>query len=182
MFINNSRPGQIPFKEQKMRVVNRCGATALALGDVVAFDVDASDADTKALNGVGGTVATLTEAMFHNVVQVGAAPLNAIVAVVTNLLSGAGADNTEIEVQISGRCQAKVGGTDWSTAYASCGVALMADTTGANRRFVLATDAANRGKCAIIIEAIDSNLAAANKQLTEVLLLGFGSSVGSVGA
>lgn len=183
MFITNSRPGQNPFKTQKMRVVNRCGATALAIGDVVALDLDASDAATKALSGVGGvTLATLTEAMFHNVVQVGAAPLNAIVCVVTSLLSGNGADDTEVEVAVSGPVQAKVGGTNWSTAYASCGVALMADTTGANRRFVAATDAANRGKCALITEAIDEDLGSSNKQLTEVMLFGFGSSVGTVGA
>lgn len=182
MFISNARPGQIPWKEQKMRVVNRCGATALKLGDVVALDLDASDADTQALNGVGGKVGTLTEAMFHNVVEVGAAPVNALIGVVVNLLSGAGADNTEVEIQISGRVQAKVGGTNWASARSSCGVALMADTTGANRRLVAATDAANRGKVALIIEAIDEDLGSSNKQLTEVLLLGWGSSVGTVGA
>lgn len=183
MFISSSRPGQIPFKSQKMRVVNRAGATALAVGDVVAFDVDASDAATQALSGVGSiTLSSLTEAMFHNVVNVGAAPLNAMIAVVTNLLSGAGADNTEIEVQISGRVKAKTGGTNWAAAYSSCGVGVMADTTGANRRLVLATDGANTGKVGMIVEAVDTDLSAANQQLTEVLLLGWGSSVGSVGA
>lgn len=183
MYSTNNRPGQIPFVNQKMRVVNRCGATAVALGDVVAFDVDASDAATQALSGVGGsTLASLTEAMFHNVVQPGAAPLNAMIAVVTSLLSGGGADDTEIEVQISGRVQAKVGGTDWEAARASCGVALMVDTTGNNRRLVAAADGANRGKVGIIIEDIATDLGSANQQLTEVILFGWGSSVGTVGA
>lgn len=183
MYNTMNRPGQIPFENKKMRVVNRGGATALKVGDVMAFDVDASQAETQALTGVGGiTLASLTEAMFHNIINVGAAPQNALVCVVTNLLSGKGADNTEVEVQIGGRVKAKVGGTDWSTAYASCGVAVMADTTGANRRLVAATDAANRGKVALIIEAIDTDLSASNQQETEVLLVGFGSSVGTVGA
>ncbi len=183
MFITNNRPGQIPWVNKKMRVVNRCGSTALQVGDVVALDVDASDAATQALSGVGGeTLDSLTEAMFHNIVQVGAAPLNALIGVVTNLLSGGGADDTEVEIQISGRVKAKVGGTDWSATRSSCGVALMADTTGANRRLVAATDAANRGKVGFIAEAIDQDLSASNKQETEVLLFGWGSSVGTVGA
>jgi hypothetical protein len=181
MFIASNRPGQQPFSGKRVRVVNRCGATALALGHVVAFDLDASDADTKLLKGVGGTVATLTEAMFQNVVEVAASPLNGLIGVVTSLLSGAGADNTEVEVQISGEVEAKTGGTNWSTAYASCGVRVMPDTTGANRRFIAATDGANHVTGAII-EAIDQDLSASNKALTKVLLFGWGNLTGPVGA
>lgn len=183
MYTQASRPGQNPFERKRMRVVNRGGATALQVGDVMALDLDASDAATQALAGVGGqTLASLTEAMFHNIVQPGAAPVNAIIVVVTDLLSGGGEDDTEVEVQISGPVQAKVGGTNWTTAYSSCGVALMADTTSANRRLVAAADGANRGKVALITEAIDDDLSASNKQLTEVTLFGWGSSVGTVGA
>jgi len=181
MFISNSRPNQVPFEIKKLRVMNRCGATALVVGDVVALDLDASDAATQALSGVGGTTQTLREAMFGNVVPVAAAPVNALIAVVTNLLAGAGADDTEVEVQIAGEVTAKVGGTNWSTAYSSCGVALMADTTGANRRLVAATDAANRGKVALIIDNIASDLSATNTT-AQVVLFGWGSSVGTVGA
>jgi hypothetical protein len=183
MYILNNRPGQQPFEGKRLRVVNRCGATALQVGDVVALDLDASDADTQALKGVGGvTLPSLTEAMFHNVVEVAAAPVNAIVCVVTSLLSGGGEDDTEVEVQVGGRVKAKVGGTNWSSARASCGVALMADTTGANRRLVAAADGANRGKVGLIIEDIAEDLGSTSKQETEVLLFGWGSSVGTVGA
>lgn len=184
MFISNTRPGQNPLENIKRRVMNRCGSTALKIGDVVAFDLDASATETQNLKGVRGeTVQTLATAMFSNVVEVGAAPVNAWVAVVVDLLDGDGADNTEVEVQLCGEVQAKVGGTNWSSSYASCGVALMADTTGANRRLVAATDGANTGKVGMIGEDIAENLSASNKQLTTVFLLGgFGSSVGSVGA
>ncbi|MCC7407387.1 MAG: hypothetical protein IT442_04905 [Phycisphaeraceae bacterium] len=181
MFTNVNKAGQAPFETVKMRVMNRCGATALAVGDAVALDVDASDAATIALAGVGGvTLSTLTHAMFSNIVEAGAAPLNALVGVVTDLLGGAGADNTEVEIAIGGIVQAKVGGTNWSSARTSCGVAIMIDTTGANRKFIAATDAA-RGKQGIIISDVATDLSSTTA-LATVLLLGFGSSVGSVGA
>lgn len=183
MYNTMNRPGQNPFEDKAVRVVNRCGATKLQVGDVVAFDLDASDPATQALQGVGGvTLDSLTEAMFHNVVEVGAAPGNALIGRVKSLLSGDGVDDSEVEVEIGGEVEAKFGGTDFSVAFSSCGVAVMADTTGANRRLVVAVDGANRGKVGNIIEAIDENLAASNKQLTKVLLYGWGSSVGTVGA
>lgn len=181
MFISNSRPGQPPVATYKKRVVNRCGATALAIGDVVAFDHKATQTETRALAGVGGVLlSSLRDAMWSNIIEVGAAPANAIVAVVTSLLSGAGADNTEVEVAYSGHVQAKIGGTDWSVAYSSSGVALMADTTGANRRLILATDNPNTGKVALIEANVATDLSAANA-LTNVVIFGFGSSVGPVG-
>lgn len=183
MYISNNRPGQQPFAGKRLRVVNRCGSTALKVGDVVALDLDASDAATQALQGVGGvTLDSLIEAMFHNAVEVAAAPLNAIIGVVTSLLSGGGDDNTEVEIQIGGHVEAKIGGTNWSTALTSCGVALMADTTGANRRLVAAADGANRGKVGLVIEDVAEDLSAANKQKANVILFGWGSSVGTVGA
>ena len=182
MFISNTRPGQQPLENIKRRVMNRAGATALVVGDVLSFDLDVSAAETAALTGVGGnTLSTLLSAMFSNVVEVGAAPDNAWIVVVTDLLDGAGADNTEIEVQFVGEVQAKIGGTDWSTALTSAGVALMADTTGANRRLVAAADGANRGKVGLIVEDVATNLSAANA-VHKILLLGHGSSVGTVGA
>jgi hypothetical protein len=182
MFTSLSKSGQVPFTNHKARVMNRCGSTALAVGDVVAFDTDASQTETQNLKGINyATLSSLTAAMFANVIEVGAAPQNGIIAVVTNLLGGDGEDNTEVEVQFSGRVLAKVGGTDWSSTRASCGVAVMADTTGANRRLIAATDGTN-SKVGLIIEAIDENLSASNKQQTEVLLLGIGNAVGTVGA
>jgi hypothetical protein len=183
MFMQNiGKGGSNPFETVKLRVMNRCGATALVLGDVVALDLKCADADTRSGNGVGGlTSLDVKDAIWHNITEVGAAPANAIVAVVTSLLTGAGADNTEVEVAISGLVTAKLGGTDWSTAYASCGVALMADITGANRRLIAATDAANRGKVALCQDNVATNLSAANST-ANVLLFGWGSSVGTLGA
>lgn len=182
MYIDNSRPGQQPFVGKRIRVVNRCGSTALKVGDVVCLDLDASDAATQSKLGVGGvTLDTLTEAMFQNVVQPAASPVNGIVCVVTNLLSGGGADDTEVEVQIGGVVEAKVGGTDWSSTRSSCGVRLMVDTTGANRRLIAATDGTN-AIVGAIVEAIDQNLTSSSKQLTQVLLFGWGNLVGSLGA
>lgn len=182
MYTSMSKAGQSPFEVKKLRVMNRCGATALVLGDVVALDLDASQAETKALSGPGGaTLSTLTEAMFANVVELAAAPVNALVGVVTDLLAGAGADNTEVEIAISGIVETKVGGTDWNNdQYDSCGVALMADTTGANRRLIAATDNPNTGKVGLIVEAINEDLSASNTT-AKVLLFGWGSSVGPVG-
>ncbi len=181
MFISNSRPNQVPLERKKARVMNRAGATAVVVGDVLAFDLDVSASETANLEGVGGTVSTLIEAMFGNVVEVGAAPDNAWIVVVTDLLDGEGADNTEIEVQFIGEVEAKIGGTDWSVALSSCGVALMADTTGANRRLVAAADGANRGKVGLIGEDVAADLSATNAVHT-VVLFGHGSSVGTVGA
>ena len=171
MFQTSNRPGQQPFEAKKIRVVNRGGATALVVGDLMAVDIDASDAATIALAGVGGvTLAGLEEAIFHNIVNVAAGPLIGLVGVVTNLISGTGADDQEVEIQISGRVTAKVGGTDWSAARSSMGVALMADTTGANRRLIAAADAA-QGVCGRIISDVATNLAAASAT-TDVILFG----------
>lgn len=181
MYTSMSKAGQSPFEVKKLRVVNRCGATALAVGDVVALDVDASDAGTIALGGPGGvTLSNLTEAMFANIVEVAAAPLNALVAVVTDLLGGAGADNTDVEVAISGVVQAKVGATNWEAARSSCGVAVMADTTGANRKFIAATDAAARGINGAIVSDVAVDLTSTTA-LASVLLFGWGGLVGPVG-
>ena len=183
MFNTSNRPGQQPFENKKIRAVNRCGTTALVLGQVVCFDLDASDAATQALSGVGGiTLPSLVEAVWHNVVQPGAAPINAVCGVVTSLLSGAGADNTQVEVQIWGACKAKVGGTNWSSALSSCGVALMVSTTAADRQLILATDGANTGKVALITENIATDLSSSSQALTNIVLFGIGSSLGSVGA
>lgn len=185
MYISNARPNQPLYEKVKRRVINRTG-TVLAVGDVVAFDTDASDAATQALQGVGGTVDSLIDAMFGNVVLVAAGTRLKEVCVVTDLLtnensaSTAGADDTEVEVQVSGEVEARIGGTDWSAAFSSAGVALMADTTGANKRFIAAVDAA-QGQNGYIAEDVATNLAASTAVHT-INLFGFGSSVGSLGA
>jgi hypothetical protein len=181
MFIDNNRPNQPPFENKKLRVMNRGGSTALKVGDVMALDLDASASETQNKKGVGGDVTTLLEAMFANIVEVGASPVNGICVVVTSLLSGGGEDNTEVEVQVSGPVKAKVGGTNWSSSLASAGVRVMADTTGANRRLIAATDGTNHVVGAIA-EDIATDLSGSDQQETEVLLFGWGNLVGSLGA
>ena len=182
MFIDQQKAGQCPLVRKKMRAMNRCGATALAVGDVVAFDTDAADADTQALNGVGGvTCDNLLDAMFSNLVQAGANPKKNVLGVVVNLLGNAGADNTEVEVQLWGEVFAKVGGTDWGSAYASAGVQLMVDTTGANRRLIAATDGAN-AIAGFIGENIAEDLGASNKQQTRIVFNGLAGMFGPLGA
>ena len=185
MFVTGSRPGQDPFVVKKHRVINRGGSTALVVGDVMTFDCAVSDAATIAKTGVGGeTLGTPYEAIWHNIVDAGAetSRLNSICCVVTSLLSGAGADNTEVEVAICGRVKAKCYGTNWSaTVYTGCGEFLTPDLTGSSvRRFVIAADGVNISKVAMINDDVgDVSGTAAVKY---VYLFGWGNCVGGVGA
>lgn len=109
MFNINNRAGQV-FTTHKRRVMNRTAAT-VAIGDVVAFDMLATDADiTKGVGG--GTGLDKQDGIFHNVVAVAAGNKDGLIAVVSGLLSGAGKDNTEIEVTLLGqRVKCKVNST-----------------------------------------------------------------------
>lgn len=111
MFIDNARPGQL-LRTQKLRVMNRTGGTR-AIGDVVALDMTAAETETSNGQGVGGaTGLDVQDAIFQNVVGVAAANKDGIVGVVSNLLSGAGADNTEMEITLlSQRVQCEVEST-----------------------------------------------------------------------
>ncbi len=183
-YTSNNRPGQLPFGTKKVRVVNRGGTTALALGDVMAFDLDASQTETKAFKGVGGVVlASTKEAVWHNIVDVGTAgTLNQFICVVSSLLSGAGADNTEVEVTISGEVQASVYGTNWASANTSNGVVVMADVGGSQvRQLIAATDLVNIAKVGFINDNIATDLSS-TAALANVCLLGWGNLVGVVGA
>lgn len=103
MFNVNNRPGQL-FQTHKRRVMNRGGATAVAVGDIMAFDMLGTATETAAGQGVGGvTGLDVQDAIFHNVVAVAAGNADGLICVVSNLLSGGGEDNTEIEVTLCGQ-------------------------------------------------------------------------------
>ena len=111
MFNVNNRPGQF-FQQHKRRVMNRKGS-AVELGETLSIDMLGTATETAAGEGVGGiTGLDVQDAIFHNVLATAAANLDGIHCIVTSLLSGAGADNVEIEVTLCGqRVQALVEGT-----------------------------------------------------------------------
>ena len=103
MFNPNNRAGQW-FQTHKRRVMNRGGSTAVAVGDVLALDMIGTAAETAAGEGVAGvTGLDVQDAIFHNVIEVAAANADGFIVVVSNLLSGAGAEDTEIEVTLCGQ-------------------------------------------------------------------------------
>ncbi len=112
MFNINNRPGQF-FQQHKRRVVNRTDGV-VTVGGVYAIDIRATPAaETALFEGVGGiTGLDLQDAYFHNIDLVDVTTLNGLIVVITGLLSGAGADNTEVEVTLCGqRIQVEVDGT-----------------------------------------------------------------------
>jgi len=102
MFNPNNRAGQW-FQQHRRRVMNRVGA-AVVVGDVLALDMLGTNAATAAGDGVAqdGTL-DVQDAIYHNVVPVAAGNIDGFTVVVTSLLSGAGADDTEIEVALCGQ-------------------------------------------------------------------------------
>lgn len=111
MFNPNNRPGQF-FQTHKRRVMNRSAAT-VAVGDVLSIDMLGTATETAAGQGVGGiTGLDVQDAIFHNAVAVAAGNIDGLTVVVTSLLSGAGVDNTEVEVALCGqRVQVECEGT-----------------------------------------------------------------------
>ena len=105
-----NRAGQW-FQTHKRRVMNRTGTT-LVLGDIAALDTLGTATETAAGQGVFGvTGLDVQDAIFHNIVAVAAGNIDGPLVVVTGLLSGAGVDNTEVEVTLcSQRVQARVDG------------------------------------------------------------------------
>ena len=110
MFNANNRPGQL-FQNHYRRVMQRKGS-AVVLGEVLAFDMLGTATETAAGQGVfGATGLDVQDAIFHNAVPVAEGNLDGLMLLVTDLLSGAGADNTEIVGCICGqRIQALVNG------------------------------------------------------------------------
>ena len=105
MFNANNRPGQL-FQTHKRRVMNRSAAT-VAVGDVLALDMLGTATETAAGQGVGGiTGLDLADAIFHNAVAVATGNADGLIVVVKSLLSGSGADNTEVEVAL---CSQRIG-------------------------------------------------------------------------
>ena len=102
MFNANNRPGQF-YQTHKRRMMNRNGA-AVVVGSVLAVDILGTATETAAGVGVGGvTGLDVQDAIFHNAVQNVTGNLWGPKVVVTSLLSGAGADNTELEVALCGQ-------------------------------------------------------------------------------
>lgn len=168
MFLQNNKAGQVPFVNKKVRAVNRCGAT-VALGDVLALDLEARDAATAAGTGLSGASVGVDAARFQNAVAVAATNRNGIIGVVTSLLSGGGADDTEVELTIYGLVDAKIGGTDWSGTNDDLVVRLMAET-GSNRRLVAFAIGANNTSQGVLATA-GTNLSGSNA-VTTVLFNG----------
>jgi hypothetical protein len=112
---NNGAVGIQPVGT-KARCINRQGS-ALAIGDVVVTSFGHSEYVYPPLD----TVASLEGSPFSSVVKADgndAALRTGFVGVVTSLLSNAGADDTYVEVQFGGICQAKVKGAS-ATAVAA---------------------------------------------------------------
>ena len=96
----------LPLPEQIVRrFTNRAGT--IAVGDVLVVDVEADD-------GASTTLDNATTSGSANLIAVAAGHITGfkatVCAVVTDLLTGAGADNTEVLACIYGPCTAKVAG------------------------------------------------------------------------
>lgn len=158
----------------KWRVRNRCGATAVALGDLVCFDLTSSQSETTAGEGPGSiTGLPVNDAVWLNVIDptVPATILGNVYAVVSDLLDNAGADNSEIVVTVQGYVTAAVNGTNFTRNQA-----LSPAATTTLRQLILLTDVA--GLCrpvAYIATPVD---ASGGETTTVVAFFGWGGYVG----
>lgn len=142
----------------KWRVMNRGGATAVAVGDLMAFDLTSSQTETTAGEGPGGlTGLAVNEAVWLNIIDptVPATILSNCYCVVVDLLDGAGADNTEVEVAVQGLVTIEVNGTNFSRNQA-----LMPAATASLRQLILYADAAGNRPVGQIATALDASGAA----------------------
>lgn len=152
-----------PFETIKKRVVFRgvtTGSFAVAaVGQVLALDTTLASADTTsgynptagtskgnsatATNGPGGVSLQPIDLIYSSAVEpLGeSATAGQIYCVVTDLLDGAGATGTEIEVVIQGRVQAKV-----ASATYVIGSLLMMSATETNRELVALAVTTNAGQ------------------------------------
>jgi len=158
----------------RRRVVNRGGATAVAIGDLMCFDLTAGETETAAGQGVNGlTGLNVNDALWQNVINPTAPSgvLTNAYCVVTSLLTGAGADNTDIEVAVSGIITAAVQGTNFTAP----GAALMPGTTASLRQMLTLADAAGTRAIGKIVTATDASSA---EKLTTVMFYGLGGLFG----
>lgn len=112
--------------QQLVTVINRSGG-ARVVGDVVMFDLDAGDADTT--DYVSGS----ENSVFTNVILPETTHLrDGWFAIVTDLRTGAGADNTEMTVCVRGRVTALIGSaaSKGAALIAANGVDSLDDTAG----------------------------------------------------
>lgn len=111
-FQDNFGPGVGLFpKDVYATVWNRGGATAVVVGDLMMFDMTHSDVDEPTASQLLGNSGSILGNVMDPpaTIAAGGGALNGtgntapfFFAVVTDLLDGAGADNTKIKVQISG--------------------------------------------------------------------------------
>ena len=162
-FVSNLAKGN-PFETVKLRVVFRGVTTgsfaAAVVGQVLAFDTTLASADTTsgyqptpgtstgnsvtATTGAGGVTLQPTDLMWNSVVEPKgeSATVGQVYCVVTDLLGGAGATGTEIEVCIQGQVSVKT-----ASATYTPGQLLMMDATETNRgllAFAVTTNAGQR--------------------------------------
>lgn len=122
-------PGFGPqFPREECTVMNRCGATALVIGDIVMFDEANQDTGNLYVSYVPGNIlSTYSNAILPATRGIGslsgAATPNAgfTFGVVTDLMSDAGADNTAVRICIKGLVKCKLTAT-----AATAGVPLVA--------------------------------------------------------
>lgn len=135
-----------PFARRVMRATLRIGANAAGeVGDVMAFDWTASDAATTANTLSNGTTGSREDAIFSNLVLPsvgsgsGAVSGNAhFLGVITDLLGGAGANGTVVEVCVQGWVQVMATGTDWSTNVGRLMLNTTLNDTSKNSRTLIA--------------------------------------------
>lgn len=172
-FVQNIKGGHGVFQKITWRVRNRGGATAVAVGDLMAFDLTSSQSETTAGEGPGGiTGLPVNDAIWVNVIDptVPATVLTNCYCIVTDLLDGAGADNSEIEVCVQGVVQAEINGTNFTR-----GQALQAAGTASLRQLILLADAAGNRPIAKVLTAVDASSTA---QVSDVFFYGWGGLLG----
>jgi hypothetical protein len=157
----------------KWRVRNRGGATAVAIGDIMAFDLTAGQSETAAGEGPGGlTGLPVDDAVWLNIIDptVPAALLGNVYCVVTDLLDGAGADNTEVVVTVQGAVNAKC------HLNATRNLALTPAGTASLRELILIQDAA--GVCRPVAYARTAQDTSSTAALAPVIFFGWAGWVG----
>lgn len=181
MFQNLSKAG-FPFSRQTTRVINRCGATALKVGDIVKLDIVATDTDTQEGGGPGNQAGSgdtanpspysVQDAMYANVIPLAVVGEDVLQfpVIVTDLLGGAGADNTEVEVGIQGTFL-----TNLATATYAKGAPLMLTSSTTLRS--LSALAATTGQRPVGVAATSGDAVAGTASLY-VTFFGWASLVG----
>jgi hypothetical protein len=149
MFTNLKQYGN-PFQNVTLRVAVR-EATAVTVGQLMAFDTRSSVAETG--NGdspVDTGVLSLNNAIFSNIVDpfVSSGVTGGIYCVVTDLLDGAGAEDTQVEVTLQGVVEA-----DAASAAYTVGQLLKNTGTDSNRELIAHADVAGGRPIAMCLEA-----------------------------